>query len=454
MKNRMKALKYTSILAVAVIVTSCGIFKKYEQVEKVPDNLFGSSVAASEFNGGETKPLPWKSFFTDPLLQELIDSALVRNLDLSLAGKRVLEAEAILNSAKLGYLPSLTASPAYTITSGGSYDIPFTLDWGVQGFGSITNRLRETKALVLQASDEENAVKSRLVASVAEAYFNLQMLDRQYEIINSTEQVWNKLLETQKALMQNGRAYSTAVDQMEASLLDVRIQKTDIVRYIEDSQAAICLMLGMVPGEIRRNTWGEYSVPESISTGLPAQLLENRPDVRSAGRNVEAAYYVTNQARSAMFPSLSLSGLLGWTSQGKAITDPATLIYNAVASLTQPIFARGRLKANLEVSKLRQEEAAQTYTQTVLKAGNDVNRALREIKTSKEKDNLYKRQVEVLTKAFNATEELMQSGKAIYLEVLIAQKDLLGAKLGEASNLYNGSIGLVNLYVSLGGGTE
>ena len=423
-------------------------------MNKIPENLFGEEVAASGFSNGMTEPLPWKSFFTDPLLQELIDSALVRNLDLTLAGKRVKEAEAILNSSKLGYLPSLSVSPSYTITSGGSYDIPLTLDWGVQGFGSITNRLRETKALVLQASDEENAVKSRLVAGVAEAYFNLQMLDRQYEIIESTEQVWSKLLETQKALMQNGRTYSTAVDQMEASLLNVKIQKSDILREIEDSEASICLMLGMVPGDIRRNPWGEYSIPESICTGLPAQLLENRPDVRSAGRNVEAAYYVTNQARSAMFPSLSLSGLLGWTSQGKAISDPATFIYNAVASLTQPIFARGRLRSNLEVSRLRQEEAAETYTQTVLKAGNDVNRALREINVSKEKDALYKRQVEVLTKAFNATEELMHSGKALYLEVLIAQKDLLGAKLGEAVNLYNGSTGLINLYVSLGGGVK
>lgn len=450
----MKTLQYSALLSVAIIISSCGTFRKYEEVNKIPENLFGEEVAASGFSNGMTEPLPWKSFFTDPLLQELIDSALVRNLDLTLAGKRVKEAEAILNSSKLGYLPSLSVSPSYTITSGGSYDIPLTLDWGVQGFGSITNRLRETKALVLQASDEENAVKSRLVAGVAEAYFNLQMLDRQYEIIESTEQVWSKLLETQKALMQNGRTYSTAVDQMEASLLNVKIQKSDILREIEDSEASICLMLGMVPGDIRRNPWGEYSIPESICTGLPAQLLENRPDVRSAGRNVEAAYYVTNQARSAMFPSLSLSGLLGWTSQGKAISDPATFIYNAVASLTQPIFARGRLRSNLEVSRLRQEEAAETYTQTVLKAGNDVNRALREINVSKEKDALYKRQVEVLTKAFNATEELMHSGKALYLEVLIAQKDLLGAKLGEAVNLYNGSTGLINLYVSLGGGVK
>ena len=450
----MKTLQYTALLSAAIIISSCGTFRKYEEVNKIPENLFGEEVAASGFSNGMTEPLPWKSFFTDPLLQELIDSALVRNLDLTLAGKRVKEAEAILNSSKLGYLPSLSVSPSYTITSGGSYDIPLTLDWGVQGFGSITNRLRETKALVLQASDEENAVKSRLVAGVAEAYFNLQMLDRQYEIIESTEQVWSKLLETQKALMQNGRTYSTAVDQMEASLLNVKIQKSDILREIEDSEASICLMLGMVPGDIRRNPWGEYSIPESICTGLPAQLLENRPDVRSAGRNVEAAYYVTNQARSAMFPSLSLSGLLGWTSQGKAISDPATFIYNAVASLTQPIFARGRLRSNLEVSRLRQEEAAETYTQTVLKAGNDVNRALREINLSKEKDALYKRQVEVLTKAFNATEELMHSGKALYLEVLIAQKDLLGAKLGEAVNLYNGSTGLINLYVSLGGGVK
>ena len=196
----------------------------------------------------------------------------------------------------------------------------------------------------------------------------------------------------------------------------------------------------------------EYEIPEYVGTGVPARLLERRPDVKVACKDVEAAYYVSRQALGAMFPSLSLSGMLGWTTQGVTIKDPAQMVFGAIASLAQPIFARGQLSANYKISKLQQEEAARNYTQTLLSAGNEVNKSLRECQLAKEKDVLYKHEVEVLQDAYSATRELMSNGKASYIEVLVAQDGLLKAQLGEAVNIYNGTISLVALYIALGGG--
>ena len=458
-KNNVMNMKSTRYILPAIaalaMLSACGLFKKYSSDVQAPENLFGTSEAVSLADDGKCiADLSYRDFFTDPLLRSLIDTALVRNVDVAAARGMVAQADAYLKSAKLGYLPSLSFNPLFNITPGMSYAVPVQADWGVQGFGSITNRLRETKALVLQSDDNLKNVQSLLVSKIALAYTNLQFLDRELEIMKQTESVWTDMVSTQKALMENGKAYSTAVDQLEASLLGVVVRKMDIEEEIADTEGAICMLLGKTPQHIRRSVWTDFRMPESISAGIPAALLERRADVRAAGRAVEAAYYVTNQARSAMFPSLNLSGLVGWTSQGGAISDPGRLLYNAVLSLAQPIFAQGRLRASLKVARLRQETAADEYVQTILEAGNQVNKALRECSAARQKDEIYRKQVETLTRAYDGTSELMRSGKAMYLEVLNAQNTLLDAQIGQAANIYCGMAGLINAYIALGGGTE
>lgn len=447
----MKKHRILCLAVSAIILSGCSIFGRYSEQTQVPEGLFGP-----EMNGNVQEnsvgDIPWKNFFPDPVLQDLIDTALARNVDLAVAKLRVEEAEAALTGAKLGFLPSLAFTPSFTILKNPSYDLPIGLEWSNQGLGSIINRKREAQALASRALDARDAVQSRLVASVAEAYYQLQMLDRQLEIMNSTESVWTEVYETQKSLMENGKSYSTSVNQMEAALTDVRIQKKDTENQIKDTEYYICLILGQTPGEIERSGWMEYEIPEYVGTGVPARLLDRRPDVKVAGKDVEAAYYVSRQALGAMFPSLSLSGMLGWTTQGVTIKDPAQMVFGAIASLAQPIFARGQLSANYKISKLQQEEAARNYTQTLLSAGNEVNKSLRECQLAKEKDVLYKHEVEVLQDAYSATRELMSNGKASYIEVLVAQDGLLKAQLGEAVNIYNGTISLVALYIALGGG--
>ena len=182
--------------------------------------------------------------------------------------------------------------------------------------------------------------------------------------------------------------------------------------------------------------------------------MQNRPDIRLADHMLEEAFYNTASARAAFYPSLSLQGILGWTNNGGIITDPGALILKAIGSLVQPIFQQGKLQANLKIAKYEQEEQLDQYVQTVINAGNEVNECLADCQTAYDKNLLYQRQVEVLQDAYEGTHELMNSGKASYLEVLTAQESLLSAQLNEAENLYKGSIALIGLYIALGGATK
>ena len=228
----------------------------------------------------------------------------------------------------------------------------------------------------------------------------------------------------------------------------------DAKRQIRSTENAICRLLAITPQHIERNAWDAYELPERISTGVPAQMLELRPDIQLADQTLAEAFYNTNAARSAFFPKISLQGILGWGNNGGVIANPGALLFNALASLTQPIFQHGKLVAQLKISKLSMQDLQQQYIQTVIEAGNEVNEALADCQAAKEKDVYYKRQVEVLHDAYNGTHELMNAGKANYLEVLTAQESLLSAQLNEAENIYSGTQALIALYIALGGATK
>ena len=408
--------------------------------------------------------LSWREFFTDPLLQNLIDSALAHNTDVQSARINVEKAQVALKAAKLAYCPSLTFAPSGSVSSavgsdGASpaawvYNVPLQLDWNIGFAGSVTVNKRKANAVLLQAEAQREVVQSNILSMVAQQYSMLQILDRQLEILLSTDSLWDKSLETQQALWENGKSYSTAVSQMESSNLSVKTQIVDVRRNIRQVENSICRLLAMSPQPIARNAWSSYTLPERFSIGVPAQMLLNRPDIRLADHQLEEAFYNTAAARAAFYPSISLQGLIGWTNNLGTIVNPGQLLLQAAASLMQPIFARGKLKANLKVSQLTEEDLLNRYVQTVINAGNQVNEALADCQAAKEKDAFYKRQVEVLKEAYTGTHELMDNGKASYLEVLTAQESLLSAQLNEAMNLYNASQAIIALYIALGGATK
>ena len=463
--------------AVSLLLTGCGIYNKYEQKTPAPADAFGTS---QEINGatGETSiaQMSWREFFTDPLLQQLVEQVLANNTDLNSARIAVEKSEASLKAAKKAYLPSLFFSPQGTIASfdGGratkTYDLPLQLSIDVDVFGSITNKKRAAKAVLLQAQMQQDAIRANLVSTTAQQYFMLQVLDRQLEILLMTDSLWNRSLETEKSLWENGKAYSTAVNQMEASYLSVKQQIVDTRRNIRSVENAICRLLAVTPQHIKREKWGSTVLHHAeamgndtermfdtkyLKLGVPAMMLENRPDIRMANHAMEEAFYNTAAARSAFYPSITLSGAAGWTNNsGAGIVDPGKLLLSAVASLTQPIFARGRLNANKKIALLTEEDLQKKYVQTVINAGNQVNEAMADCMAAREKHTYYHRQVEVLREAYIGTHELMDNGKASYLEVLKAQESLLDAQLGEAMNMYDAAESVIALYIALGGGTE
>ena len=463
--------------AVSLLLTGCGIYNKYEQTTPAPDNAFGANpdleIANSEASIAQ---MSWREFFTDPLLQQLIEQVLANNTDLNSARIAVEKSQASLKAAKLAYLPALSLAPQGTLSSfDGSaatktYNLPLQLSWDIDVFGSITNKKRAAKAVLLQAQVQQEAVRSNLVSVTAQQYFMLQVLDRQLEILMQTDSLWNKSLETEQALWENGKAYSTAVNQMEASYLNVKTQIVDTRRAIRSVENAICKLLAATPQHIQRQKWGSSVLHHAEATGddeqrmfdtkylnigIPAMMLEQRPDIRMANHAMEEAFYNTAEARSAFYPSITLSGSAGWTnSAGGFVVDPGKLLLSAIAQLTQPIFARGQLTARKKIAQLTEEDLQKKYVQKVINAGNQVNGALADCVAAHEKNTYFHRQVQVLNEAYTGTHELMDNGKASYLEVLTAQESLLNARLSEAMYIYDAADAVVALYIALGGGAN
>ena len=458
------------------MLTGCGIYNKYEQNTPTPSDAFGSDESILAATGETTiAQMSWREFFTDPLLQQLIEQVLANNTDLNSARIAIEKSQAALTAAKLAYLPSLYFAPQGTLAKfddnpwSKTYNLPLQLSWDVDVFGSITNKKRAAKAVLLQAQMGEEAIRTNLISVVAQQYYMLQLLDRQLDILTMTDSLWNASLEMQKTLWENGKAYSTAVNQMESSYLNVKTQIVDTRRNIIATENALSRLMATSPQHIARQKWGASALekrpengasqrmfdPAFLKVGVPATMLELRPDIRMANHAMAEAFYNTQAARAAFFPSITLTGTAGWTnSAGGMVIDPGKLLLSAVGQLTQPIFARGQLKANLKINKLTQEDLQKKYVQTVIDAGNQVNEAMADCQAAREKYDYYYRQVEVLYNAYAGTHELMDNGKASYLEVLTAQESLLSAQLSEAANMYNGAKAVIALYIALGGGTK
>ena len=465
-----------AIAAVGLLLTGCGIYNKYEQKTETPAEVFGTNQDVENAKGESTiAQMSWREFFTDPLLQQLIEQVLANNTDLNSARLAVEKSEASLKAAKMAYLPSLYFSPQGTIASFDgnaatkTYELPLQLSMDIDVFGSITNKKRAAKAVLLQAQMMQEAVRVNLVSVTAQQYFMLQVLDSQLEILLKTDSLWNASLETEKSLWENGKAYSTAVNQMEASYLNVKTQIVDTRRNIRSVENAICQLLAVTPQHIQRQKWGTTTLHHAeamgnaeeqmfdtkyLHIGVPAMMLENRPDIRMANHAMEEAFYNTQAARSAFYPSITLSGSAGWTNNAGAIVDPGKLLLTAIGQLTQPIFARGRLIANKKIAQLTEEDLQKKYVQTVINAGNQVNEAMADCTAAREKHQYFHRQVEVLREAYSGTHELMDNGKASYLEVLTAQESLLNAQLSEVMNMYDAANAVIALYIALGGGSE
>ncbi len=442
------------------MLSGCGIYTKYKPATEVPEGLFGEEVNATD-SVNSLGNLSWREVFTDPQLQSLIEKGLQNNTNLLTAQQRVKESEATLLSSKLAYLPALALAPQGTASSYDrakatqTYTLPVTASWELDIFGRVRNGKRQAQALLAQSKDYEQAVKTQLIANIANTYYTLLMLDEQIRIAESTEQVWKESVEKTQALMDVGLTTEAAVAQTEAAYHSVRTTVLDLHDQLKQTENALCNVLAEVPHAIGRGKLGGQVLPESFSVGVPLQLLSNRPDVRNAERGLESAFYGVNQARSSFYPSIVLSGSAGWSNNsGAGIVNPGKLLASAVGSLTQPLFNKGQNIAQYKIAKAKQEEARLNFQQTVLNAGVEVNNALTSYQTAKEKSEEYDKQVESLERAVEKTALLMEHGNTTYLEVLTARQTLLSAQLTQVSNRFAQMQSVVTIYQALGGGQQ
>lgn len=447
------------LITALLTLSSCGIYTKYQSATEVPENLYGTEVQTEDT--ASLGQVPWQELFTDPYLQTLIGKALESNTDYLTAQLRVEEAEAGLLASKLSFLPSLALAPQGTVASydGGkasqTYSLPVTASWQLDIFGSLRNAKQQSKAVLAQTKDYEQAVRASIIAGVANTYYTLLMLDEQLRISQESEQAWKETVASTRALMNAGMANEAAVSQMEGTYYQVQSSVLDLKDQIHQVENTLSLLLAETPCSHERGTLQEQNFPTDYSIGIPVQLLSARPDVRSAERALEAAFYGTNAARSAFYPNITLSGSAGWTnSVGGMILNPAKVLASAVGSLTQPLFAQGKLTAQLKVAKAQQEEASLAFQQALLDAGAEVNNTLTALQTTREKSVLLDNQVAALENALRSTSLLMEHGTTTYLEVLTARQSLLSAQLSQVANRFSEIQNLITLYQALGGGTE
>lgn len=456
----MKKIFYIAICA--VLLNSCHIYRDYQRPEGLPvDSLYRDINPSEVAYTSNLGMLSWKEVFRDTCLQRLIEYGLQNNTDMQVALLRVDQAQAQLKSAKLAFLPSLTLSPQGTLTStdGGkavkTYELPVQASWEIDLFGKLRNAKQETLASLLQQQAYRQAVQSELIASVANSYYSLLMLDEQVEISVGTLDVWKEQIRTMEARLKVGEETENAVTQARASLYELEASYNDLLRQQRETENALCTLLGTTAREIERGRLYEQTFPQQLSAGVPLSLLSRRPDVVQAEMELAAAYYSTNQARSAFYPSLTLSGSAGWTnSLGQVVTNPGGWILSAVASLSQPIFNRGKLISNLRVSKDEEQIALLNYKQAILNAGEEVNNALYAIESAERNLTIHTNQCRQLERTVQTSESLYRTGNASYLELLTARQSLLNARLNLVTDKFTYCQSIINLYSSLGGGCE
>ena len=298
-------------------------------------------------------------------------------------------------------------------------------------------------------------MRTQLIAGIANVYYTLLMLDEQLAISQQTEEAWKETVASTRALMDAGLANEAATSQMEAAYYNVQTSILDLKEQINQVENSLALLLAETPRRYERGKLADQQLPEDVAVGVPMQMLSNRPDVRAAERSLEQAFYATNQARAAFYPSIVLSGSAGWTnSAGSMIVNPGKFLASAVGSLTQPLFNKGQIMAQYRIAKAQQEEASLSFQQALLNAGSEVNDALVACQTSKAKTLLFEKQIQSLEKALESTSLLMEHGTTTYLEVLTARQSLLSAQLSQTANRFTEIQSVINLYQALGGGRE
>jgi len=454
-------------MSAALLLSSCGLYNKYERpdvkaegIVRDPVSLTDTLVVNDTTSFGN---MPWRSVFTDPQLQALIQQGLDNNPDLLNAALNVKMVNEALKIAKLAFLPSLVFSPQGTIASfdgatpSKTYSLPVSASWNVDLFGNLLSVKRSAQMQLIATKDYQTVVKCNIISGIANLYYTLLMLDRQVQIVTDMEQLTKETWEKMQFMHDNRVGYrSTAVQSAEASYYSVQAQKVDLLRQVREMENSLSLLIGQQGQTIRRGSFDNQSLPTELATGVAIQMLNNRADVHASEMALAQCFYDVETARSRFYPNITVTGTAAFTnSGGGAIVNPGKWLLSAVGSLVQPIFQHGQIVAGLKVAKMKYEQAYNTWQNAVLKAGNEVSNALVSYNSYAEKAELDGKRVKVLRQNVEDTRKLMESSSnTTYLEVISAQTNLLNAETSQVQDQFYKMQSVVNLYQALGGGAK
>ena len=470
MEERLRprqAMTTLTVLTAICMLSGCKTYSSYHADSTANDvlkeQLSAVGVSTADSVAGDL-PADWREAFTEPRLVALIDEALLHNSDLQTAHLQVQAAKAGLRSAKGELFPAvgLTASKSnsrfkndeFTATSSG-YNLGAEASWEIDAFGRMRNAKRAAAATVEEQMAYEQAVRTELIATVATAYYQLEMYDAQIADTRSIISSWEESTATQRILLEVGEATSDDVDQSEAAKLEAESTLEELLLQLRQAENALCATLGRPCQHIERDSLSNSCLAIDSVPSISILALARRPDIRQAEAVLKAAFYATNEARAALYPSLSLSGSIGWTNDVGEIVSPAGVLMNALGSLTQPLFAGGRLRAEVQRTKAEQEAAKVTFRQTVLEAGREVNDIMATEQYARRAISLSEQQVEKLSHIADASKLRMQYDEDVnYLQVLLARQALLEARLQLLAHRYEMIDAHIQLYKALGGGMD
>jgi len=455
-------------VTLAVLLAGCTVGPRYQRpVVDVPATYRGPADLSEpkDVSLGDAK---WWTVFQDPQLQDLVRVALRQNYDVRIAATRVLEAQAQLGITRADQLPSVSAGanivsqgnpkvsglfPAYETNTG---ELSLSVLWNLDFWGKYRRATEAARADLLASEWGRRAVRDTLIANVASGYFQLRALDMQLEISRRTLASRQDSLHLTQVLAQNGSACDLDVRQAEQLVYTASETIPDLERQIQQQENLISILLGQNPGPIvRGREITEQPNPLSVPEGLPSALLERRPDIREAEQNLIAANARIGVAKAAYFPDISLTGTGGFESDAltRLFTGPAGL-WNAAASLTQPIFEGGRLRSNVRLSQAQEQQELLTYESVIQEAFREVSDSL----ISYQKDREFREQQGLLTTAAQGAAHLSdiryRGGTASYLEVLTNETDYFSAELNLVQAELHERLALVQLYQALGGGWQ
>jgi NodT family efflux transporter outer membrane factor (OMF) lipoprotein len=450
------------VAGLAAVLYSCSTPRHFARETVNTNGLYGNLATTDSVTLADK---PWRELFTEAYLQKLIQEGLNNNPDLQVAVQKVMQAEAYFSQSKAAMLPGISAKGTGTYVRNpesiypdgprevNNFQLGAEASWEVDLWGKLRSSKRSAYANLLASDAGKKAVETRLISNIATAYYSLAGLDAKLVITRQTVKNNIDLVETIKVLKESGRVTGAAIVQSEAARYAAEVTIPDLEQQIRETENALCLLLGRVPGTIERGKIDDQNLSSVLQTGVPAQLLDNRPDVMQAEFAVMSAYETTNSARAYFYPALTLTASTGFAATDlDQLLDPKSFAANVIGGLTQPLFNKKVNTTRLKAAQAQQEEALINFRNTLLKAGQEVHNAMGSYESSVQKIALRQLQLEALNKSVDYTKELLTYGSATYTEVLNAQTSLLSAQLSNVNDRLQQLNAVVTLYRALGGG--